>query len=517
MYTLGDIPRKSALHFSNKEAVVFEDTRLTYEQLNRRINRLANALTKMGFKPGNRLTVLAENTHKYLEIYFAAAKLGMSTTPLNFRLSDDEIIHIVNDSEATSFLAGDGYEERALMMRDRLHNINAWIMLDNRLPEFIFYEDMLNDASENEPDVAVDENDLAVLMYTGGTTGLPKGVMLSHRNIMTAVINANLISGTTGDDATCFVLPLFHVSFWPAFCLLLAGGKVAINRKPDLNEILRIIQDERCTHMNAVPTVYGWLLQFGNVDAYDLSSLKMLSYAGSPFPPEILKQCMEKFGPIFAQGYGATETAGGAITLLREEDHALSGPKTKLLISAGKASLCSEIRIVDEEERVLPVNETGEIAVKGKHVMMGYWKNPEQTQNALRDGWYYTGDMGYMDENGYLFMLDRKADMIVTGGENVYPKEVEDVLYEHPAVSMAAVVSAPDKRWGERVQAVVVLKPDQSATEEDLISFCKKKLGGYKCPKAVEFWQSIPTTPIGKILRKDVKKKFWEGYDRSIG
>lgn len=517
MYTLDDIPRKGALHFPDKEAIVFEDTRLTYKQLNRRINRLANALTKMGFKPGDRVTVLAENTHKYLEAYFAAAKLGMSTTPLNFRLSDDEIIHIINDSEAACFFAGDGYEERALKMRDRLHAINALITLDNKLPGFIFYEEMLNDASEAEPGVDVNEDDLAVLMYTGGTTGLPKGVMLSHRNIMTGVINANMVSGVTSDDTTCFVLPLFHVSFWPAFCLLLAGGKAAINRKPDLNEILRIIQDEHCTHMNAVPTVYGWLLQFGNVDAYDLSSLKMLSYAGSPFPPEILKQCMEKFGPIFAQGYGATETAGGAISLLREEDHALAGPKTRLLVSAGKASLCSEIRIMDEKGRVLPVNETGEIAVKGKHVMMGYWKNPEQTQNALRDGWYHTGDMGYMDENGYLFMLDRKADMIVTGGENVYPKEVEDVLYEHPAVSMAVVVSAPDKKWGERVQGVVVLKPNQKATEKELIEFCRQKLGGYKCPKSISFWDSLPTTPIGKILRKDVKKKFWEGHARSIG
>ena len=516
MYTLGDIPRKNALHYPDKEAIVFEETRLTYEKLNQRINRLANALTKMGFNPGDRVTVFSENTHKYLEVYFAAAKLGMSVTPINFRLSDDEIIHIVSDSEASCFFAGDVYEARAGKMRERLQAINAWVAFDNNTPGFIVYEDMLNDASEKEPDVTVDEDDLAVLMYTGGTTGLPKGVMLSHRNIMAGVISANLMSNITSDDTTCFVLPLFHVSFWPAFCLLLAGGKVAINRKSDLNEILRIIQDERCTQMNAVPTVYGWLLQFGNVDAYNLTSLKLLSYAGSPFPLEILKQCIEKFGPIFAQGYGATETAGGAISLLRKEDHILSGTKSKLLASAGKASLCSEIRIMDENGLALPIHETGEIAVKGKHVMMGYWKNPELTEKALRGGWYYAGDMGYLDEEEYLFLVDRKADMIVTGGENVYPKEVEDVLYEHPDVSMAAVVSAPDKKWGERVQAVVVLKKGQTATEEELISFCKKKLGGYKCPKSIEFWESIPTTTVGKILRKDVKRKFWEGYDRSI-
>ncbi|MFZ5572735.1 MAG: long-chain-fatty-acid--CoA ligase [Thermodesulfobacteriota bacterium] len=517
MYTLGDIPRKSALLFPDREAVVFETTRLTYRQFNQRVNRLANALAKLGFRNEDRLTILAENTHKYLEVYFAAAKLGLSVTPLNFRLSDAELIHIARDSEAVCFFVGEGYENRVASFSGELQRIHAWISLENDSGDFMDYETLLRCAPDSELEIQVDEDRMAVLMYTGGTTGQPKGVMLSHRNILTGVINANLISGITRDDATCFVLPLFHVSFWPAFCLLLAGGKVAINRKPDLNEILRIIQDERCTHMNAVPTVYGWLLQFGNLAAYDLSSLKTLSYAGSPFPPEILKQCMETFGPIFAQGYGATETAGGAISFLREEDHALAGSRTRLLLSAGKASLCSEIRIVDEAGRGLPANETGEIAVKGKHVMMGYWKNPRQTESALRDGWYHTGDMGYRDENGYLFLLDRKADMIVTGGENVYPKEVEDVLYEHPAVLECAVVSAPDEKWGERVQAVVVLKPSQTATAADIISHCKMKLGGYKCPKAVEFWGDVPKTPIGKILRKDVKKKFWAGTVRPIG
>jgi acyl-CoA synthetase (AMP-forming)/AMP-acid ligase II len=516
MYTLGDIPRKGALHYPEKEAVVFENKRLSYGQLNLRINRLANALTKMGFIRQDRLAVLAENTHKYLEIYFAAAKLGMIVTPLNFRLSDAEIVHIANDSEASCFFAGDGYETRASTMRECLHGVKTWVALDNPSPDFLTYEEMLADGTEVEPDTVADEDDPVVLMYTGGTTGLPKGVLLSHRNILTGVISANLMSGISSEDATCFVLPLFHVSFWPAFCLLLAGGKVAINRKADLNEILRIIQDERCTHMNAVPTVYGWLLQFANVDDYDLSSLKLLTYAGSPFPAEILKKCIEKFGPIFAQGYGATETAGGAISSLREEDHVLSGPKTELLVSAGKPSLCSNVRIVDEEGVPLPANETGEIAVRGEHVMLGYWKNPKQTNNVLRNGWYHTGDMGYMDENGYLFMRDRKADMIVTGGENVYPKEVEDVLYEHPSISMATVVSAPDEKWGERVQAVVVLKPDHKATEDELITFCKGKLGGYKCPKNIDFWDSIPTTAVGKILRKEVKKTFWQGHDRLI-
>jgi acyl-CoA synthetase (AMP-forming)/AMP-acid ligase II len=515
MYTLGDIPRKSALLYPDRTATVFEGKRLTYDDLNRRVNRLSNALLKLGFKKGDRVIVLAENTHKYLETYFAAAKLGMSVTPLNFRLSDEEIIHIANDSESTCFLAGDGYEERTQRIDSRLNRIRTWISYDKKVSGFIDYEEMLNDASQAEPSVGVDENDLAVLMYTGGTTGLPKGVMMSHRNLMTAVLSATLGMEFTKNDATCFVLPLFHVSFWPALCVLMVGGKVAINRKPDLNGILKLIADEKCTHINAVPTLYGWMLQLADVDKYDLSSLRSISYAGSPMPVELLKQCIQKFGNILSQAYGMTEALG--VTQLAEWDHCIEGEKSKLLASAGKPMLCAEINVWDERDQPVKTGEIGEIVVRGKHVMMGYWKNPELTQKALRGGWYHSGDMGCMDEEGYLYLVDRKADMIVTGGENVYPKDVEDVLYEHPAVSIAAVVSAPDKKWGERVQAVVVLKPDQNATEEELINLCKKKLGGYKCPKAVEFWPSIPTTAVGKILRKDVKKKFWEGYQRSIG
>ncbi|MBC2716341.1 MAG: long-chain-fatty-acid--CoA ligase [Desulfobacteraceae bacterium] len=515
MYTLGDIPRKSASFYPDHTATVFEGEQLTHAGLNRRVNRLANALTKLGFKKGDRVAVLAENTHKYLETYFAAAKLGMSVTPLNFRLSDEEIVHVANDSEATCLFVGDGYEERVQKIGKDLKQINSWIAYDNKPPGFIEYEDMLADAPETDPGVEVDEDDLAVLMYTGGTTGLPKGVMMSHRNLMTAVLSATIAMEFTKKDATCFVLPLFHVSFWPALCVLMVGGKVVINRKPDLNGILKLIQDEKCTHINAVPTIYGWLLQSADVDAYDLSSLRSISYAGSPMPIELLKQCMRKFGNILSQAYGMTEALG--VTMLPEKDHFLDGDRSRLLASAGKPILCAEVGIVDEHGKPLKVGEIGEIVVQGKHVMMGYWKNPELTQQTIHDGWYHSGDIGYVDEQGYLFLVDRKADMIVTGGENVYPKEVEDVLYEHPAVSMAAVVSAPDEKWGERVQAAVVLKKDQSIAENDLIFFCKERLAGYKCPKVIEFWEALPITPVGKILRKDVKQKFWEGYKRTIG
>lgn len=517
MYTLGDIPRKTALVFPDREAVVYEGTRYTYREFDRRVNRLANAISELGYAKADRMTVLADNCSKYLEAYFAAAKLGMSITPLNYRLGDKELAYVIEDSESSLFMVGDGFEERFLSLAGGLSGIKHKISMDNPLDGALLYDELLEAAPDRDPGVEVDENEMAVLMYTGGTTGMPKGVMLSHRNFMTGVMAMAVMMTAGPDDSTCYVLPIFHVSIWPIFVIMVAGGKVVINRRYDLGLILETIEREKCTHINLVPTIYGWVLQFPDVDKYDLSSLRGMTYAGSPFPPEVLKQCITKFGNIFAQGYGSTETAGAPISYLLPEDHHLEGPGAKYLASAGKPAMCSEVAILDEEDNQLPPGGIGEIAARGKMVMQGYWKNPELTEKTLRGGWLHTGDMGYMDEDGYLFLVDRKADMIVTGGENVYPKETEDVLFEHPAVFECAVVSAPDEKWGERVQAVVVLKEGQSASEEELIAFCKERLAGYKCPKAVAFKASIPKTVVGKILRKEVKKEFWEGKDRSIG
>lgn len=514
MYTLGDIPRCAARIFPTRTAIVFEGTSLTYAELNERVNRLVNALKTLGIGSMDRLAILSENTHKYLEIYFAAGKLGISVTPLNFRLADPEIIHITNDSESTVLFVGDGYEERVMEIAGSLIGIGKWIAMDNRASGFDFYEDLLAEASTEEPDSDTDEEDLAILMYTGGTTGLPKGVVMSHRALMGGFIGAALSFSFTKQDTTCFILPLFHVSFWPAFAVLLVGGKVVIVRRPQVDAILKLIQDEKCTHINAVPTLYNWMLQLADLSAYDLSGLRIISYAGSPFPPELLKKCIERFGPIFMQVYAMTECIGG--TVLAIEDHCLEDDRSRLLASAGKPGFGVDVAVVGKHDQHLPPGEIGEIVLRGKCVMKGYWKNPELTAVALRGGWYHTGDMGYLDEEGYLFLVDRKADMIVTGGENVYPKEVEDVLYQHPAVAMAAVVSTPDDKWGERVQAVVVLKAGWKVGASELVAHCKSRLASYKCPKSIDFWETLPTTAVGKILRRDIKKSFWQGYDRTI-
>jgi long-chain acyl-CoA synthetase len=516
MYVLGDVPKKGATLFPEKTALVFEGRQISYRQMDERVNRFANALMALGFKKGTRLAILSENTHKYMEVYFAAAKAGMSVTPLNFRLSDSELVHIVNNSEASLYLAGAGYEKRSQALNDGLKNIKTWIALDAPSKGYLHYEDLIKDASAVEPRVTVDEDDLMILMYTGGTTGLPKGVMLSHRNILTAMYGLIIAYSLTRHDIECFILPLFHISLWPVLSVLMVGGSVAIVRRPDLQNMLKVIQEEKCTHIVLVPTLLIWILDLPNLDEFDLSSLRAITYAGSPMPPEVLKRCMEKFGNIFGQGYGLTEAAPIA-TALFPEDHAFEGPRAGLLKSVGKEGATVEVRVVDENDRPVKPGQVGEITARGKNIMQGYWKNPQLTAKTLRGGWLHTGDLGTIDDEGYIYLVDRKADMIVTGGENVYPKETEEILYEHPAVKECAVVSAPDKKWGERVQAVVVLNTDQAISEVELINHCKEKLASYKCPKQIEFWDELPKTPIGKIIRKDIKQRFWDGQEKLIG
>lgn len=513
MFTLGDISRKGARIHAKREAVVFGGTRLTYHELDGRVNRLANALLRLGLAKGDRVAVLTENTHKIIEVYLGVAKAGLVTVPLNFRLSDAELQQILDDSGAIVVLAGDGYEETAARLRAGAKTVRTWIGLDRDL-DGIGYEALLSESTDCDPAAPVNENELAIVMYTGGTTGTPKGAMLSHRNLLSGLGCSTQQMGFTQRDVTCMCLPLFHISFWPAFCHLMVGGKVVVVRRPTVASVLKAIQDERCTHVNAVPTLYNWMLDAPEATRFEVSTLRLMTYAGSAIPEEVLRRCIARFGNIFAQAYGLTEAGGG--TALMPEDHVLDGPRSKLLRSAGRELLFVEVRVVDDAGNRIPPGAVGEVVIRGSHVMMGYWNRPEQTAAVLRDGWLHTGDLGSMDEDGYLFLVDRKADMIVSGGENVYPAETENVLYRHPRVQECVVVSAPDERWGERVQAVVVLTPGAPVAEQELIDFCRQSLAGYKCPKRIDFTDALPKSAVGKLLRRAVKERYWRGRDRMI-
>jgi long-chain acyl-CoA synthetase len=515
--TLGDIIRKGARHCGNKECLVFEGTHLTYAQVDKRVNRLANYLLSVDFSGYKHVAILAENCHQFVEIYFGSAKAGCVSIPLNFRLSRRELATILKDAEAKILFFGKGYADTAKEVACDA-GIKQLISIEGDEKGCLSYESLLSNSSGTDPNLFIDENQLAILMYTGGTTGRPKGVMLSHRNIITAMIDLTMTYRFSTHDITCFMLPMFHAAIWPVFCLFIARGKVVILRRAELDKIMQLIQDEKCTHINAVPTIYNWLMEHPDLNKYDLTSLKIVSYAGSPISPVLLKKIMDKFGDVsFFQGYGLTEAAPAMCTLL-PEDHVVEGSPEQVrhLNSVGQETYMVTVKVVREDGCDAEPEEIGEIVGKGKNIMLGYWKMPEKTAETIKDGWLHTGDIGVMDKKGYVYLMDRKNDMIITGGENVYPSEVENILLEYPAVMEVAVIGVPDERWGESVKAVVVLKKGESATAAEIIEYTKSRLTGYKCPKSVDFKDVLPKTAAGKISRSMIKSGYWQGKNRLI-
>lgn len=519
--TYADIVYRNALLYPDEVAFKYGPEKVTFGEFNVRVNSLIHGLQSLGVKKGDVLGVLSWNCLEYVDVYGAAMKGGFITSPFNTRLQANELDYIINYSEANTLFVGPELVDMANSLRPRLPKVRNFISVEGRAPGMICYQDLLSRNPEEEPDVQVEEDDPLFIFYTSGTTGLPRGALYTNARAMDDTRRSAVGLSLEKEDKQVQIMPLFHVggakTFWAYF--FMGGSNVILpQRSFDPVATLQAIQEEKATDIHIVPTHLAAFLAMPNVDQYDLSSLKRMFYAASPMPFELLKKGIERWGPIFIQVYGATENGPYVTILSRKQHNLLDRPleEQKVLTSAGFPQIGVHIRIVNGEGNDVEPDQVGEIIVHSKAIMQEYWLKPEETRSILINGWIRTGDMGRYDEQGYIYIVDRKRDMIISGGENIYPREVEEVLYAHPAIQEAAVIGIPDQYWVEKVHAIVVLKKGASATAEEIINFCKQSLARYKAPKSVELVDSLPKTPSGKILKRELREKYWAGLERRV-
>lgn len=492
----------------------------TWAQFTERVAKLAGALKHLGLTEGGRVAILSLNSDRYLEYFFGVPWAGGVVVPLNIRLAPPELIYMLNDSGTEILIVDDVFKAMLPAFQGQLNTVRQVIHAgEGDAPEgTVDYEACLA-RSDAIPDADRGGADVAGIFYTGGTTGLAKGVTLTHDNIMSNAMNALAVLDTTGDHwRYLHAAPMFHIADGSTNCTVtMLGSTHVFIPKFEPEATLAAIEAHRVTHTVLVPTMVGMLIQLPGVERYDLSSLEIIYYGASPMPAAVLAKAMEVFPACeFVQGYGMTETSP-VISILGGKHHTFEGPNAGRIASGGQPVPSIEVRIVDEEDREVPRGTVGEIVTRGPHVMKGYWNKPEETARALRNGWMHTGDAGYMDEDGFIYIVDRVKDMIITGGENVYSVEVEDAIHQHPAIAMCAVFGIPNDEWGEAVHAVVVPNEDQTLTAEELIAHCKERIAHYKCPVSVEVRaEPLPLSGAGKVLKRDLRAPFWEGQSRQV-
>jgi acyl-CoA synthetase (AMP-forming)/AMP-acid ligase II len=511
--TFADIIYRNALLHADEEAFVCGLQRITFAQFNTRVNSLINALGALGVKKGAVLGILSWNCLEYADVYGAAMKGAFIAAPFNPRLSQDELEYLINYSEASILFVGPELVATVNSLRSRLPKVKYCIVFGSIVPDMLLHSELLTAHPSNEPGMNIGKDDPFLIFFTSGTTGVPRGALYTHfRKLDNTRIKA-LEMGAKPGERHILVLPFFHIGgdshVWPFF--LVGGCNVIMPQKSfDPVAVLQTIQNEKATDIQIVPTQLNAILSCEGLKDCDLSSLNRIYYAASPMPVEMLRKGLEVFGPIFSQGYGQTESGPQICSLPRKAHQVLARPlqEQKVLSSCGQPSLGVHVRVVDENNNDVTPGTVGEIIAQSDSIMVEYWNRPEETREALIDGWLHTGDLGYYDEKGFIYIVDRKKDMIVSGGENVYSREVEDVLYLHPAIAEAAVVGVPDPVWVERVHAVVALNQGADVKKDEVIAFCKEHLSSYKAPKSLEFVDSLPKNPQGKILKKEIRAKY---------
>lgn len=504
--------------YPDRIATIYGDRRRTYRQLADRVARLAGALQGLGMAPGDRVAMLALNSDRYWEYVVAVLWGGGVINPCNTRWSAAEILYSLEDSGSNILLIDDRFLPYLTEIRARRDGITIIYVGDGATPAgALDYEQLIRDA-EPVPDAMRRDGDLIGIFYTGGTTGTPKGVMLSHTGFMSSAMALIAEGITTPNGVFLHVAPMFHLADLAVGCVnWITGNTHAFSPVFCALSIIDIVETERVTDMLLVPTMIQMLVDHPEItNGRDLSSIRTVAYGGSAIPEAVIERALAALpNTRFYQCYGMTELSPVAC-VLGAQYHTAEGRRLGKLRSGGKANLISEIRIVDPDGNEVPTGETGEVVVRGPHVMLGYWNKPEQTADAVRDGWMHTGDAGYLDAEGFVFIVDRLKDMIISGGENVYSAEVENALSQHPAVMTVAVIGIPDRKWGEGVHAFVITKPGQSVTTEALIAHCRTLIAGYKCPRSLEFVSELPLSGPGKVLKTELRKRFWDDQDRKV-
>ena len=519
MVQLTQFLRRAAQTRPNAVATRCEGRVRTWREFEARAAALAGALGGLGLRPGDRVGMLALNSDRYLEYFFACSWGGFVFVPINTRLAPPEIAFWLNDSGCAALLIDDAFLPVLDAVRPHTPELRHIVRVgDGKAPEGMHAYENLVEKGPKIPDAGKSGDDLAGIFYTGGTTGRSKGVMLSHRNLIATALFCGAAFGFDGEVVYLHAGPMFHLADGASTFLVTAvGGKHLFMPRFEPGQLLETVERERVTATLLVPTMINMVVNHPNVETTDASSLKFVLYGASPMPEAIIRRAFVALPHTgFVQAYGQSEAAP-CMVFMTPDYHTLEGPKAGKLKAAGRAALGCEIRIHDAADNEVPRGTVGEICGRGDNVMLGYWRQPEMTARTLRNGWLHTGDGGYMDEDGFVYVVDRVKDMIISGGENVYSAEVEQALYTHPDVAECAVIGIPDEKWGEAVHAVVRLKPGRTPAPAALIAHCHALIAGYKCPRSVAFREEpLPLSGAGKILKTELRKPYWEGKDRAV-
>lgn len=519
---VADIVRIHGVERPDHVALIQDDRRVTWSELLSRSTRMAQALAAAGVGADDRVAFLDKNGIEHFEVFFGAAMLNAVAVDVNWRLAAPEVQFIVDDAEAKVLVVGPDFVPILDEIAGDLPNVEKFVVIGGHTTHQ-GYDDWVSGYEPDDPGIESADQDTAFQLYSSGTTGRPKGVMLSNHNFFSLLPMAKEIWELDGDSVNLAAMPLFHIGGggW-ATAGMYEGCTTVILRELDPGRLIELFGEEKITHGFLVPAVLQFMLMMPQMENADFSHLKVLVYGASPISEEVLAACVEKFKPCkFWQAYGLTETTG-AVVNLPPEDHDPDGPNKHRLRSCGVAGPGVELKIVaDDGETSMPAGEVGEIWVRSPQVMKGYWNRPDETEKSITsDGWFKSGDAGYLDDDGYLFIHDRVKDMIVSGGENVYPAEVENALMKHDAIADVAVIGVPHEKWGETAKAVVVVAEGSDAddaTAQSIIDFAKTQLATFKCPTSVDWVDALPRNPTGKILKKDLREPYWEGRDRRVG